>query len=144
LTDNCPSHVGEEILSLLRDARVRITTWAAHTTHIFQQLDICLFGVLKRKEQFALPFGNDQTTIDFLLNIYRTFKQTMIEPNIWRAFHEAGFVFDPRSEPYRLVFHEEKFRKTPTFQEIWSVDFPLEKLSRRRQVVKFGWINQVE
>jgi hypothetical protein len=89
LMDNCPSHVGEEILSLLRDARVRIITWAPHTsqltphtTDIFQQLDICLFGVLKRKEQYALPFGNDQTTIDFLLNIYRTFKQTMTEPNI--------------------------------------------------------------
>jgi hypothetical protein len=53
LMDNCPSHVGEEILSLLRDARVRIITWVSHTTHIFQQLDICLFGVLKRKEQYA-------------------------------------------------------------------------------------------
>jgi 2-methylisocitrate lyase-like PEP mutase family enzyme len=33
LMENCPSHVGEEILSLLRDARVRIITWAPHTTH---------------------------------------------------------------------------------------------------------------
>jgi hypothetical protein len=33
LMDNCLSHVGEEILSLLRDARVRITIWAPHTSH---------------------------------------------------------------------------------------------------------------
>jgi hypothetical protein len=87
---------------------------------------------------------NDQTTIDFLLNIYRTFKQTMIESNIWDALPEAGFEFDARTEPYRLAFHEEKLRKTPAFQEIWSLDFRLEKLSRRRQAAKFGWINQVK
>jgi hypothetical protein len=66
----------------------------------------------------------------------------MIEPNIWGAFHEAGFEFDTSTEPYRLVFHEEKLRKTPPFQEIWSIDFPLEKLSPRRQTAKFGWIKQ--
>jgi hypothetical protein len=142
--DNCRSQVGEEILSLLRDARVRIITWAPHTTPIFQRLNICLFGVLKRKGQYVLPFENDQTRIGFLLNIYRTFKQTMIEPNIWGAFHWAGFEFDTRAEPYRLVFHEEKLRKTRAFQEIWSLDFPREKLSRRHQAAKFGWINQVE
>jgi 2-methylisocitrate lyase-like PEP mutase family enzyme len=48
LMDNCLSHVGEEILSPLRDARVRMITWASHTMRIFQRLDICLFGVLKR------------------------------------------------------------------------------------------------
>jgi hypothetical protein len=42
----------------------------------------------------------------------------MIDPNIWGTFHEAGFEFDTRTEPYRLAFHEEKSRKTPTFQEI--------------------------
>jgi hypothetical protein len=82
LMDNCPSRVGEEIPSLLRAARVRTIIWTSHTTHIFQQLDIDLFGVLKRKEQYALPFGNDQRTIHSLLNIYRTFKQTMIDSNI--------------------------------------------------------------
>jgi hypothetical protein len=35
LMDNCQSHVGEEILRLLRDAKVRIITWAPNTTHIF-------------------------------------------------------------------------------------------------------------
>jgi hypothetical protein len=111
--DNCASHVGDEILRLWRDVRVRLITSAPHTPHIFQQLDICRFEVLKRREQYALPFGNDQTTIDFLLNIYRTFKQAMIEPNIWGALHEAAFEFDTGTEPYRLVFHEEKLKRTP-------------------------------
>jgi hypothetical protein len=119
LMDNCPSHIGEEIIRFLRDARVRIMTWAPYTTDIFQQLDIGLFGALKQKEQYALLFGNDQETIDFLLNIYRMFKQIMIEPNICGAFDDAGFEFDTRSGPYRLVFPEAKLRRTRAFQEIW-------------------------
>jgi hypothetical protein len=68
----------------------------------------------------------------------------MVEPNIWGAFQEADFKFDTRTEPYGFVLHEEKLRKTSGFQEIWSLHFPREKLSRRRQAAKFGWINQVE
>jgi hypothetical protein len=39
LMDNCPSHVTDEVLGLLRDARVRVIIWSIHTTQIFQQLD---------------------------------------------------------------------------------------------------------
>jgi hypothetical protein len=37
-----------DILGLLRDAAVRVITWAPHMTQIFQQVDVSLFGVLKR------------------------------------------------------------------------------------------------
>jgi hypothetical protein len=113
-------------------------------THIFQELDRCLFGVLKRRGQYTLPFDDDRTTTDFLLKIFRTFKETMLEPNIWSSFQEAGFAFNTRAEPYRRRFDEEKLRKTPAFQEIYSLDFPLEKLSARRRSAKFGWINRPE
>jgi hypothetical protein len=144
LMDNCSSHVGEEVLSLLRDARVRAITLAPHTTHIFQELDLCLFGVLKRRGQYLLPFDDDQTTTNFLLKIYRTFRQTMIKLNIWGAFQETGLGFSTSSEPYLIRFREEKLRSTPGFQEIWSLDFPLEKLSPIRQNAKFGLINRLE
>jgi hypothetical protein len=47
LMDNCPSHIGEEVSTILLDPRVRIITWPPHRTHAFQELDLCLFGVLK-------------------------------------------------------------------------------------------------
>jgi hypothetical protein len=49
LMDNCPSHVGDMILNLLREERVCVITWLSHTTQIFQKLDPSLFDVLKRK-----------------------------------------------------------------------------------------------
>jgi hypothetical protein len=141
--DDCPSSVGEEVSTILRDARVRIITWPPHTTHVFQELDLCLFGVLKRRGQSILPFDDDQTTTDFFFKIYRTFRQTKTEPNIWGAFQEAGFEFDTSREPYRHVFNEEKCRNTRGFK-IWSRDFPLENLSTRLQNARFGWINRYE
>jgi hypothetical protein len=89
LMDNCPSHVGEHSLGLLRDAQVRVITWPPHTTQIFQELDLSLFGVLKRKTQYHWPFDNDDGTAAFLVKSYTVFKQTMVEPNIWGAFREA-------------------------------------------------------
>jgi hypothetical protein len=64
--------------------------------------------------------------------------------NIWGAFHGAGFEFDVDVEPYQIRFHAEKLRQNPGFQEIWALDFPIEKLSPRRQAVRFGWINKPE
>jgi hypothetical protein len=129
LMENCPNHVGEEVSTILHDSRVRIITWPSHTTHVFQELDLCLFGVLKRRGQYILPFDDDQTTADFFFKIYCTLRQTMTEPSIWGAFQEAGFEFDTSTEPYCLVLDEEKCQNTGECQEIWSRDFPLENLS---------------
>jgi hypothetical protein len=82
LMDDCSCHVKEEVLNLLRDGRVRVIAWPPHTTHIFQELDLSLFGVLKRRGQYEFPFEDDQTNGGCLLTSYRTFRQAMIEVNI--------------------------------------------------------------
>jgi hypothetical protein len=51
LMANCPHHIGEHIRGLLRDAQVRVITWPPQTTQIFQDLDLPLFVVSKRKAQ---------------------------------------------------------------------------------------------
>jgi hypothetical protein len=55
-----------------------------------------------------LPFDEEEGTAVFLFKIYPTFKQTMIESDIWGAFQELGFEFDTSRELYRLSFNEEK------------------------------------
>jgi hypothetical protein len=79
---NSPRDIGEEIRSPMRDARIRIITWTASATHIFQEFDICLSEVLKPRRQCTLPFDDDQATIGLLRKIYQRFNQIMIEPNI--------------------------------------------------------------
>jgi hypothetical protein len=144
LIGDYPSHVGEHMLGLLRDAQVRVITWPPHTTKIFEELDLSLSGVLKRKAHYNLPFDNDEGTAAFVFKSYRVFKETMVEVNIWGAFREAEFQFEISVEPYRLLLHAEILRATPAFREMWSLDVPLEKLSVRRRNARFGWINRPE
>jgi hypothetical protein len=78
----------------------------------------------------------------FLIRVYHDFKLTMIEVNIWRAFAAIGFSYDIAETPYRLLFDEQKLRRSRAFAEPWDRDTPLESLSTRRRQVRFGWINK--
>jgi hypothetical protein len=48
LIDNCSPHILNDVVAVLTHARVRIVTFATHTTHIFQMLDMVLFGALEK------------------------------------------------------------------------------------------------
>jgi hypothetical protein len=48
LLDNCPSHVTDDVIGLLTEARVRVMIFALRATQIFQVLDVALFAVLER------------------------------------------------------------------------------------------------
>jgi hypothetical protein len=108
--DNCPSHVTREVIGILTEARVRVITFAPHTTQIFQILDLTLFGVLKHQPRYDLPFDDEAAAVKFIMKVYRDFKKTMVEPNIWAAFQAIGFEYDTVAEPYQLLFNEEKLR----------------------------------
>jgi hypothetical protein len=142
LMDNCSPHISEEVVAVLTEARVRIITFAPHTTQIFQVLDLVLFGALKKHANGLKAFEEEQPTVAFLLKVYHDFKQTMIEVNIWKAFEAIGFTYDIEQIPYGLLFDPEKLRQSPGFVELWERNTPSESLSRRRQNAKFGWINK--
>jgi hypothetical protein len=144
LMDNYSPHISDEVVAVLSEARVRIITFAPHTTQIFQVLDLVLFGALKKRPNGLRAFEEEPPTVTFLLKVYRDFKQTMIETNIWKAFEAIGLIYDIEQIPYGLLFDEEKLRQSPGFAELWERNTPLESLSRRRQNAKFGWINKPE
>jgi hypothetical protein len=79
LMDNCLSHpischATDDIIGLLTDARVRGITVAPHTTQIFQVLDVTLFGVLKRRLGYELPFEDEKETVKSVMKVYHDFK----------------------------------------------------------------------
>jgi hypothetical protein len=127
---NCSSHATDHVIARLTKTRVYVITVAPHTTQIFQILDMTLFGVLKRRTRYELPFRDVKATAKVIMKVSHCFKQTMVEPNIWGAFQalESEFEFDTTSEPYRLLFNEEKLRENAGFRELWSIDFPLDQL----------------
>jgi hypothetical protein len=107
------------VVGLLTEARVRVITFAPHTTQIFQVLDVTLFGVLQRRLGYKLPFEDEKETVGFIMKVYHDFKETMVEPNIWEAFQTIWFEFDTEAEPYRLLFNEETLRQIEGFRQFW-------------------------
>jgi hypothetical protein len=79
------------VIGILTEARVRVITFAPHTTQIFQTLDLTLFGVLEHQPRYDLPLDDDTATVNFMMKVYRDFKETMAETNIWAAFQAFGF-----------------------------------------------------
>jgi hypothetical protein len=69
LMDNSSPHLTPAVLTLLSNARVRIVTFALHTTQIFPILDLTLFGVFKRREQYQLPFDDERGTVNFITKV---------------------------------------------------------------------------
>jgi hypothetical protein len=59
LRAHCSAYVTGDVLRILTEARVRVITFAPHTTQVFQILDLTLFGVLKRCTRYELTFDDD-------------------------------------------------------------------------------------
>jgi hypothetical protein len=70
LMDNCSAHVTDDVIRLLTEARVRVITFTPHTTHIFQVLELTLFGVLKRRPRNELPFETDNSTVKYIIKVH--------------------------------------------------------------------------
>jgi hypothetical protein len=129
LMGNCSAHASDDVIRILTEGSVRVITFAPHTTQIFQVLDLTLFGVLKRRPRYELPFDDDNATVRFIMKGYHDFGQTTIRSNIWGAFRALRLGFNVRSVPYRRLVDEMKLRESAGFQERSSVDFPLDQLS---------------
>jgi uncharacterized PurR-regulated membrane protein YhhQ (DUF165 family) len=67
-------HVTDDVIGLFTEARVRVITFAPHTTQIVQILDVTLFGVLKRRPRYQLLFEDEKETVQFRMKVNHDFK----------------------------------------------------------------------
>jgi hypothetical protein len=110
LMDNCCIHVRSDTLQALANHRVKVITFPPHTSHIFQSLDVSLFGNFKRRMNDRLPLETDETTAGFIRRIFHMMKQTLVETNVRSAFRLAGLRYDIDRNPYVLLFDENVLR----------------------------------
>jgi hypothetical protein len=144
LMAHCSADVSDDAIRILTEAKVCVTTFARHTTQIFQVLDLTLFCVLKRCPKYERPFDEKNASVNVITKVYHDFTQTMTRPNVWGTFCVLGFEFDTRREPYELLFDKVKLRERAGFEEVGCVDLPLDQLSGRRRIACFGRINKPE
>jgi hypothetical protein len=120
LMDNCCIHVQAETRQMLADHRVKVITFPPHTTHIFQSLDLSLFGNFKKKMNYKLPLESDETTAGFIRKIFHTLKQTRVEDNVRSSFMQIGLQYNIESTAYLLSFDDNVLRQSPGFISLWQ------------------------
>jgi hypothetical protein len=74
LMDNCSPRMSDDVLAVLTNARVRVITFAPHTTHVFQMFDIVLFGALNNHATGLEMLNEESGTVAFILKLYHDFK----------------------------------------------------------------------
>jgi hypothetical protein len=113
----------------------------AHTAHLFQALDLVLFGILKTiKKTTHSDFGNDSVR-DQITKLLQAYEQILTSFTIRGAFRKVGFTTDVKSKPVRLVFNEEILRENSGFSKIWNFNISVDQLSKRRRSHRFEILN---
>jgi hypothetical protein len=83
LMDNCSPHVSNDVIAILTNTLVRVITFARHTTHVFQMLDVVLFSALTKRASGLEMWNEEAGTVAFIRKICHDFKHRMVEVNIW-------------------------------------------------------------
>lgn len=140
--DNCSSHLDENLLKILAKNLIIVISYPSHTSNVFQVLDILLFGVLKNHKKYLPKNDNISPKIDHLYRIFHSYELSTCSTTVRSSFVKAGFNYIKKGGSYFLQLNREKIEKSPSFQELWDINFPEEDLSTRRKNQKWGWINK--
>jgi hypothetical protein len=118
--ENCSVQVRGDAIQMLADHRVTVLTFPPHTTYIFQNLDLSLFGNFKKRMNYRLPLETEETTASFIERIFHMMKQTLVEDNVRSSFMQLGLTYNINSIPYVLIFDENVLPQGPGFTSLWK------------------------
>jgi uncharacterized PurR-regulated membrane protein YhhQ (DUF165 family) len=63
-----------DIIAVLTSTCVRVITFSPHAAHVFQMLNVVLFGALKRHATGLEMLNEESGTIALILKLYHDFK----------------------------------------------------------------------
>jgi hypothetical protein len=140
--DNCSAHINATAIELLSEHHVKLITFPAHSSGIFQMLDLVFFGAVKHGKKRVAKDRRLPPMADHARRMYRAFEYAAVGHTIRGSFQHAGFTYEPvPGGAYTLGFDENKARESPAFREVWDIDFPIGMMSTRRRNVRWGFIN---
>ncbi|RDB27179.1 hypothetical protein Hypma_004386 [Hypsizygus marmoreus] len=101
LVDGHSSHYTREFLAYARENKIHVLCYPSHSTHLYQGLDVVIFGVMKTtwgrcRDEFELATGQFVDKSNFLGVYAAAHAKTLTKENILAAFKKTGIVpFDP-------------------------------------------------
>jgi hypothetical protein len=116
--DSASPHLSEGVVRVFGENRTMDIMFPAHTTRLFQGVELVLFAALKIiKKKTRGDFGDDSVR-DQINRLLQAYEQVSTSFTIRRAFKTTGFFPGVRSKPIRLVFNEGILRGNPGLSEI--------------------------
>jgi hypothetical protein len=140
--DNCKTHCSEELLKKLARHGILVLTYPPHTSHVFQVLDVLLFGILKRAKKFERRDDRLAPEVDHILRLFRAYEKATTSTTMRMSWDRAGFDFERRDGTTYLAINEARIRESLGFREIWELDAHPGRLTERRLSQNWGWINE--
>jgi hypothetical protein len=140
--DNCSCHCSEDILRELAHHGVLLITYPPHTSHIFQVLDVLLFGRLKLAKKHLSRNDDLDPQVDHAMRVFRAYEIATTSTTVRSSWEKAGFGFVKRDGTYYLWVDEGKIRRCPEFCEVWQIDYPEARLSQRRRQQNWVFLNR--
>ena len=134
--------MSDSVLGKLARHGVLVITYPPHTSHVFQILDVLLFGLVKRAKKHQMRDDELSEHVDHVLRLFRADEAAMTSMTIRAAWIKAGFGHKSRNGTNYLSVDEREIRGSPGFREIWLFDHHESQLSARRQRQNWGWINE--
>lgn len=142
MMDGFPGHLRNDILQLLGQNGIKVFCFPAHTSNLFQELDLVVFGPMKRTRPNQTVDENDAAIVQFAEQLLKALLKELIDPTIIGAFRRAGLIVDTSRSPNRVVFDEQLLRSNPQFQAIYNKDIHIDDITFRRRMHQFGFVNE--
>jgi hypothetical protein len=141
LMDSPLPHTPERILRNLGETDIIALTFPAHTTNLFQALNLVFFGSLKHLKATAAGEFGDNAVNDHLAKLIQAYQQTATSITIRRSFRRVGMTADTTTRPYMIMVEEATMRESQGLRVVWERNMSLDDVSRRRQMQRFGIIS---
>lgn len=141
MMDSCSVHCDKSILKCLGENNVIVLTFPAHTTNIFQPLDLSLFGIFKKAKNTETDSEMQDEVNKSIIKCIQIYEQTATSFNIRGSFRRAGIIQNIKTSQKTVALKIENMINNPGFKEIWNLNIKINEISKRRQNQKFGIIN---
>jgi hypothetical protein len=130
------------LLKEFAERGVGVITSPPHTSHLFQVLDLLLFGRLKAAKRYIPRADAYSTGTDHLPRIFKVYELVMTNMKVRVSWKTAEFEHCKLDDTFQFLVNDGKIRDSPEFTEIWRMTFLLEGLSAWRRAIQWGFMNR--
>jgi hypothetical protein len=113
--DNCSIHCQDQLIKEFAERGVAAIAYPPHTSHLFQVLDLLLFGRLKTAEKYLPRADANPTDTDHLVRIFKEYELVTTSTTGRPSWKKVGFEYCKLDDTFQFLVNDGKIRDSPRF-----------------------------